>query len=36
MGFAFNELLAHVNFMLRDGTLQKAPRQGEATRVVAA
>jgi len=36
MGFAFNELLAHVNFMLRVGTLQKAPPRGEATRVVAA
>jgi glyoxylase-like metal-dependent hydrolase (beta-lactamase superfamily II) len=36
MGFAFNELLAHINFMLRDGTLQKAPRQGAATRVIAA
>jgi glyoxylase-like metal-dependent hydrolase (beta-lactamase superfamily II) len=36
MGFAFNELLAHINFMLRKGTLQKASRQGEATRVVAA
>jgi len=36
MGFAFNELLAHVNFMLRDGTLAKAPPRGEAMRVVAA
>ena len=36
MGFAFNELLAHLNFMLREGTLQKAPPEGKATRVVAA
>lgn len=36
MGFAFNELLAHINFMVRIGTLNLAPAQGEAARVVAA
>jgi glyoxylase-like metal-dependent hydrolase (beta-lactamase superfamily II) len=36
MGFAFNELLAHINFMLREGTLQRTSARGEATRVVAA
>ena len=36
MGFAFNELLAHINFMLREGTLRRASKRGEATRVVAA
>jgi glyoxylase-like metal-dependent hydrolase (beta-lactamase superfamily II) len=35
MGFAFNELLAHLNFMLRQGTLKFAPPLGKATRVVA-
>jgi glyoxylase-like metal-dependent hydrolase (beta-lactamase superfamily II) len=36
MGFAFNELLAHINFMLRIGTLNLAPARGGAARVVAA
>jgi glyoxylase-like metal-dependent hydrolase (beta-lactamase superfamily II) len=36
MGFAFNELLAHINFMLREGTLRRVSARGEATRVVAA
>ncbi|HLW93500.1 MAG TPA: MBL fold metallo-hydrolase [Roseiarcus sp.] len=35
MGFAFNELLAHLNFMLREGTLKFAPPLGKATRVAA-
>jgi len=36
MGFAFNELLAHINFMVRIGTLNLAPAHGGAARVVAA
>jgi glyoxylase-like metal-dependent hydrolase (beta-lactamase superfamily II) len=36
MGFAFNELLAHINLMLRVGTLRLAPPKGGATEIVAA
>jgi glyoxylase-like metal-dependent hydrolase (beta-lactamase superfamily II) len=36
MGFAFNELLAHINAMLRVGTLRRAPPKRGATQIVAA
>jgi glyoxylase-like metal-dependent hydrolase (beta-lactamase superfamily II) len=37
MGFAFNELLAHINFMLREGTLRAVePRAGVARFAAAA
>ena len=36
MGFAFNELLAHINAMLRLGSLKLAPAKAGATQVVAA
>jgi glyoxylase-like metal-dependent hydrolase (beta-lactamase superfamily II) len=32
MGFAFNELLAHINFMLREGTLKAAPSSAGVAR----
>ena len=35
MGFAFNELLAHINFMVREGTLRPAPPGDGAARFVA-
>lgn len=35
MGFAFNELLAHINFMARSGTLQIAPVRGGAMKFIA-
>jgi len=36
MGFAFNELLAHINAMLRVGTLKRAPPKERATQIIAA
>jgi glyoxylase-like metal-dependent hydrolase (beta-lactamase superfamily II) len=36
MGFAFNELLAHVNYMLREGTLRQAQSDDGAARFIAA
>jgi glyoxylase-like metal-dependent hydrolase (beta-lactamase superfamily II) len=35
MGFAFNELLAHVNYMLREGTLKRTHSSDGAARFIA-